>query len=158
ALLLGVGGRLAADIVWDYSPATTGADISPPDPPGGAWVNQAQLQNFAEHFIFSTPTQIDGMDIYTRPDFATVGQSARIGLRADGAGTPGALLADFTLPISIVDTLGTSGPNQVRAHVDFTTPLMLMADTTYWIGMSGTTTELGQLGLSGPRAPDDSRM
>jgi hypothetical protein len=46
---------------------------------------------------------------------------------------------------------------QVRAHADFAPPLILNADTRYWIGMSGTLFNLGQHGLIGS-FPDVSRM
>jgi hypothetical protein len=145
-----------AGIVWDYSPATTGASITPSV---GALESLAFDQNFAERISFPNPVLLTGMDIYTRDGMAHVGQSATIRIRTDSSGIPGGLLEDFAEAISIVDTQGAVGANVVRAHVDFTHPVALTGMTAFWIGMSGTfTPDLGQLGLSGAHAPGDARM
>jgi MYXO-CTERM domain-containing protein len=142
-----------AGIIWDYSPDTTGASVA-----GTTWANKASGQNFAERISFVNPVLVTGMDIYTRANIPSVGQSATIRIRADAAGIPGVLLEDFVEQISIVDTVGATSTNRVRAHVDFTTPVLLAGLTDFWIGMSGTNSELGQSGLVGVQAPDDSRM
>lgn len=151
AMTLGLPSVTNASVVWDYSPFTTQATLA------GLWSNEAPVQNFGELVSFGSDQQIVGMDIYTELDFATVGQSVTVRIWSDAAGVPGSLLFDFTEAISVVDSEGAIG-SEVRVHADFTTPVTLLGGTGYWIGMSGTSTQLGQRGLIGANAPDNSRM
>lgn len=142
-----------ATIVWDYSPASTGANESI------GWVNQLNLQAFAEHVTFAVDTTLGGMDIYGGVGAGVVvGDSATIRLWADDGGQPGALLMSFAENISVIDSEGAVSGNDQRLHVDFSLPLVLNASVTYWIGMTGTTKDFSQTGLSGANAPDNSSM
>mgnify|MGYP002621795311 CR=1 FL=1 len=130
--LVGLSVDARAAILLDQSPATTGAAIL-----SDGLDNRSISQNFAEDFSFGTAVSLTGMDIYMAEDVATVGQSVTIRLYEDASGIPGTKLSDFTETVSTIDLIGAVGTNE-RVHADFTIPLLLEADTTYWIGMSGT--------------------
>lgn len=149
--VLGAGAPCRAAIILDYSPGATGASVT------GPWQNQAGRQNFAETFSFSTAEILSGMDIYSGNGLPFVGQSVTVRLWSDIGGIPDALLSETVETIDIVDSDGTDGdPGIVRAHATFLNPLSLSANTTYWIGMSGTGSELGQVGIDGSNAPGDN--
>ncbi|MBL8810279.1 MAG: PEP-CTERM sorting domain-containing protein [Planctomycetaceae bacterium] len=150
AALLIIAENVHAGIIWDYSPATTGATNTD-------WANLLSFQSFAESITFGSAVQISGMDIYCLNGFATLGDSVTIRLWADASGQPGAVLSSFTESVAVIDSDG-AGPSNERVHVDFTSLLNLDAGTPYWIGMTGTTKELTQTGLKNPNAPGDSRM
>lgn len=159
ALLVAGGGQ--AEIIWDYSPATTAANA---DQIGG-WTSKLSVQSFAESIRFVDPVQITGMDIYSftrnsnwqNTNLPSVGDSVTIRLWSDALGHPATMLTKFTESISVIDSQGATLSNE-RVHVHFTTPLDLASGTTYWIGMCGTYTDLAQVGLTNPGAPGDSRM
>jgi PEP-CTERM motif len=154
-MALGASSQTRAGILLDHSPGTTGATLEFSD--GNPWSNDSTSQNFADTFRFGTAETLSGMDIYTSTAFPSVGMSVTVRLWADSGGLPGALLDNFTTTVTAVDSVGTvPGTDDVRVHADFT--LDLAANTTYWIGMSGTNAELGQYGLSGPNAPGDGGM
>lgn len=151
-----------AAIIWDYSPDTTGATDNIPGS-GSTWANFATGLNFFESIFFAADVSLTGMAIYSAFFAGSVGQNVTIRIRSDNGGTPDASLFDFTASISVVDTEGTSvnpafSSSTTRKFAEFVTPVNLLANTPYWIGMSGTTTDLGQQGLSGTGAPDDSSM
>ena len=140
--------RAEADIIMDRSPLAIGGSSQ-------LWWNQHNDQNFAEPVVFVGAVQLLAMDIYGSSN-GTLGASATVRIWSDSGGVPATPLHDFTENISAVDNEGATANNQ-RSHVDFTTPITLSAGTTYWVGMSGTNYDLGQLGLSGSPY-DDSRM
>jgi hypothetical protein len=158
AVLLGsTGGARAEPILWDYSPGGLGIPITE----GPAVLqNQATQQNLADRIFFTSPVGITGMDIYGGGNSPPhVGDSATIRLYGDASGQPGQLLTSFTAPLTAVDSIGAENTRVLRLHADFTNPLNLQANTTYWIGMSGTSTDFGQAGLSTPPARGgDHRM
>jgi hypothetical protein len=128
---------------------------------GGIWSNNSLGQNFGEDSIsLGSAFSVTGMDIYTRQDFATVGNSVTIRIWDDLAGLPSTLLYDFTESISIVDTdgVGPFGADIRRVHADFTSPITLGAGS-YWVGMSGTGYELAQTSIvNGTGAGMDGKM
>lgn len=138
------------DLIWDYSPLTTGGSGTT------SWQNVSTFQNFAEVVSFANPVTVTGMDIYSNADIGSVGNSATIRIRSDAADLPGGLLFDFTETISIIDSIGATAGNN-RKHVDFTVPVPLAAGTPFWIGMSGTTVGLRQMSLL-TNPPADSRI
>jgi hypothetical protein len=156
ALLLGgasVGGTVRADfIILDHSPGTTGATVSVP------YENLSSTQNFADRVLFPNAALLTGMDIYTSTTvFPSVGQAAMVRVWAGSPAAPGDLLVGFTTSISAIDSQGAVD-GVVRLHADFTSPVSLAADTTYWIGMSSEGRDFGQIGLFAPNAPDDGLM
>jgi hypothetical protein len=67
-------------------------------------------------------------------------------------GRAGDFLYDFTDLITVEDTDGAAIFNEgeptrrvTRKHADFNRNLLLPGGVTFWIGMSGTNIELGQL-------------
>jgi len=132
----------ASPIVLDWSPTATGSAAA------GNWANQLTGQHFGESVSFANQTFVDGIDIYTNSGFTAPNMATTVTIWADSSGTPGAQLAQFATSLSVIDTVENGGiPNLVRAHSDFGGFLML-ANTTYWIGMAGTSSELGQEGLA----------
>jgi hypothetical protein len=151
AALFATPSRAVAAIVWDYSPATTGADIN------GPWSNISSIQNFSDQFLLGQDTTLTGMDIYARDGDPSIGQSVTVRLWSDNGGTPGTLLQAFTEALAAVDTQSAgSDPFVRRAFANFVNPVSVLANTRYWIGMSGTDSELGQLTLTGLNAPGDN--
>jgi hypothetical protein len=149
--LLSTPDRAAAAIVWDHSPATTGADIY------GPWSNISSGQNFSDQFLLGQDTTLTGMDIYTSNAYPSIGQSVTVRLWSDNGGTPGTLLQSFTEALAAVDTQSAGSDLWVRrAFASFVNPVSVLANTRYWIGMSGTDSELAQLTLTGPNAPGDN--
>lgn len=132
---------LASPLVWDWSPATTGATVT------DGWTNQNPGQHFAEKVSFATGKNIDGMDIYSLDSFGSVGSPVKITIWADSSDQPGAVLGQFSSSVSIIDTLGAAA-GETRKHADFSGFAML-ANTTYWIGMAGDGFDLTQTGLTG---------
>ncbi|MEM1281860.1 MAG: hypothetical protein AAGG53_18020 [Cyanobacteria bacterium P01_H01_bin.152] len=84
----------------------------------------------------------------------------RIKLFDDGAGEPGNLLQSFATQIDIEDTDGADTvPNVARFGSTFDlTEQFILGPGTYYIGMSGENSDLGQLGLTGASAPGNSKM
>ena len=143
ALNIGLGGMAialvstpvnASTIIWDYSPATTNtiSGLS------SRFVNVSTSTNFAESVSFSVPHLLTGMDIYSNDAFGAVGNNVTIRVRLDNAGTPSNLIHDFSETITLIDDEGIGDWSSVnRKFVSFSFPLLLEADRTYWIGMSG---------------------
>jgi hypothetical protein len=136
----------SAAIIWDYSPATTGA------PYFGEFSNQSAGQNFAEEVSFTTGATLSGIDIYSSELWGDVGDTAQVRIWSDAGGQPRLLLHDFSTIITAEDGVGAVG-SETRKHASFS--YGLAPGDTYWIGMSGVASELGQIGLLGV---DDSSM
>jgi hypothetical protein len=161
ATLVGLASvRAHAGLIWDYSPDTTGAAINRPGTVS-AWVNQSAGQNFAERVTFGADTTVTGMAVYSASQYGNLDDSVTIRLWSDTAGLPGALLDQVIASISAVDTDGASTnpafADVTRKFAAFA-GLDLLADTPYWIGMSGASANLGQQGLGGAGAPGDGGM
>ena len=146
--LAGLGAMFLANsasaaIIWDYSPDTTHAALYQ-----GSWSNQSGGQNFLETVTFASAVTVGGMDIYSGSSYGTVGQQADVKIFSNVSGAPGSLLDQVTETINTVDTAGTTSQSTLtRKHADLIAPIALSAGT-YWIGMSGTSSELAQTGLS----------
>lgn len=135
-----------AAVIWDYSPDFTGAAVVE-----SSWSNSANSQNFAEVVSFANGASITGFDIYSNAYWGYVGQTVTVRLWSDLNGQPGTLLDEIVTTISVVDTEETtSATSLTRKHADIAA-LVLDAGTSYWIGMSGGTSqsydELTQAGL-----------
>lgn len=153
ATLLTAPDPATAAIVWDYSPATTGATVVP----DFRFTNVSTGQNFAEQFLLGQDTTLTGMDIYTRG--VSAGQSVTVRLWSDNGGIPGTLLQTLTGALDTVDTQGAgSAPSVLRAFSNFTNPIAVLANTRYWIGMSGTSSSIGQVALTAPNAPGNGTL
>lgn len=143
-----------AGIVWDYSPGTTGGTGETNY--SNWWYNNGQ--NFVDKISFGANATLTGMDIYRGGSWGQVGDLAIIHIFNDTGGEPGAMFSTFTETVSVVDAEGAiSGVS--RMHVDFTNPVSLLANTTYWIGMSAAAAPyfFTQMGLQ-HNVPGDSSM
>jgi hypothetical protein len=140
ALLTLLANSSFAAVVWDYSPVTTGGVVSSDN-----WTNNYGQQSFAERVSFSSTTFIGGMDIYSSNSFASLNDTVNITIWNDSGSNPGSVAASFTSVASIIDTDGAYA-NQHRLHADFS-GFSMLANTTYWIGMSGVNANWTQTGL-----------
>lgn len=144
-----------AVVLLNLSPAATDAEVLTDN-----LDNRSTTQNFAEDFSFLDSVSLTGMSIYMREEVATLGQSVTVRIYQDAFGVPGTKLHDFTELVAVIDTADSVG-NLERVHADFTTAISIEADTTYWIGMSGTGTptfSLAGLGdVGGSSSPYDDR-
>src|SRR5262245_52787109 len=127
AVIVGMLGlrSVSGDIVWDYSPETTGA---PPDGDSTSLTNRADQQNFAERISYRWPVELRGMDIYSRRNAGFVGEMTEIRVWGeDPDGFPTVLLHAFTAPVSVVDIEGVGVvPSITRKHVDFPVSIQLL--------------------------------
>ena len=143
ALVVSLPAR--ADVIWDQSPAGVGGTAG-----GAFWSNISSDQNFSDPAIFGGATLLTGMDIYTGPEWAQVGDSVTIRIRTGHADLP---FLEFVDTIDVVDSEGVAGfSDTVRAHAAFATPIALDAGVQYWFGMSGTL-EIAQISIRGGSGP-----
>lgn len=165
--LCGWSGMSAAAVIWDYSPSAIGGTGRSDEV---AYSNETRFQNFVERFQFDRPAMLTGMDIYSGgppvfascgvfPSCGVVGDLVTVRIFRDVAGQPGALLTSFWESISAIDSVGAAPGNFVsfRKHADFTLPVPLLGDTQYWIGLSGSPTNVLLMGLL-TNPPDDGHM
>lgn len=123
------------------------------------YVNQAGGQNFLMRFTIGTGATVNGLDIFTSSTFATLGKAVTIKIRADNGGSPEAAnLARIETTLSAIAAVAGQPDFVRRAHADFGG--VALAAGSYWIGMSGTASELGIYGFQngGPDAPADQRQ
>lgn len=137
-----------AAVIWDQSPAGVGGTS------GGASSNGQDGQNFTDQVQFATNQSVYGMDIYVGDEFANVGDAVIIRMRT---GSSSAAPLEFGATISIEDTDGVGGlfsTDTRRVHVDFGSPVALLAGINYWFGMSGSgSDELSQFSIEGGSGP-----
>jgi hypothetical protein len=133
----------AAPVIWDYGPAS-GTE-------SGSWQNITAGQNFAEKVRFNTPTLLTG---YQHFGFsAPPGGVYHLKLLADMAGAPGALLASMDISPAAPST---AVPATSYFQTNFNLPnIPLVANTNYWIGLSGNGFEAAQESV---RTPGDGMM
>jgi hypothetical protein len=142
-LSIAAGAAAAAPIVWDWSPGATGASVT-----NNGWNNRYNGQHFFEKVRFSSNTLISGMDVYgIMYNGPALNAAVKVSIFADGASRPGAALSVIDSVVSAVDSNGATAGNS-RMHADFAN-YSLLANTTYWIGMSPTLQSWGQTGLNG---------
>jgi hypothetical protein len=124
-----------AAVVVDESP--TGAIY-------GTWSNNSAGQNFLVQFTLASSTDIAGIDIFTGISYGDVGTSVTVKIRNDVAGSPAAgNLYEF---VDAVDSVSAFDSIAHISSVDFS-PFTL-GPGTYWMGVSGTGTELSWLSYS----------
>lgn len=151
----------AADLVWDWSPVTTGATATT-----AGYSNRLDFQHFAERVSFVDSLKIVGMDIYADDRWAHIGTSVLISIYADDQGRPGNVIQHSFTHVSQVDRAGAPeqpvqtmfGPATLqRVHADFS-GFTMQAGVGYWIGMTGwgSANELTQAGLANVPGGDDS--
>jgi hypothetical protein len=131
AVCCAFAGQAGAAVLIDKSPAATGGGTV------GAWLNEADGQNFGMQFTLAVPTILTSIDIYS-PQGPTneVGAATVIKLWEDAGGTADLFsLLQFNSTITAKDGVGTGGTPFFRLESTFTSPLL--AAGTYWIGLSG---------------------
>ncbi|MCK5425222.1 MAG: hypothetical protein KAI89_07605, partial [Emcibacter sp.] len=130
----------SANIIWDYSPDTTGA--SGPN----NYSNQSGAQNFLELVTFTSGGTITGMDIFSGDFVGNVGDSVDIKIWSNMTGSlgfpigamPANPIVTLNEIISVVDIEGTSSFGGItRKFAAFTNAYSFTAGN-YWIGMSGS--------------------
>ena len=145
-LSLPVAANAVPLVVWDQSPDAVGGSIT-----SGYWSNSTSSQNFADIVNFANDIQITGMDIFTGNALGSLGDTGTVRVRS---GSHTATPIEFTETVSVIDSDGTgSAASLHRIHVDFTNPLELVGGVDYWIGLSGTSTNWVQAGISGGTGP-----
>ena len=125
-----------AAIIWDYGPGT-GAD-------GGCWANSTGGQNFAEQVIFDVDMYLTDIHIFTCISGPSGDSYVKI-LADNGAGDPGALLHGWNQTADAWNPVGSL----YEAVYEFE-PILLEANTVYWIGVSGNGWEHGQTSVLTP--------
>jgi hypothetical protein len=125
--------------------AASAAILTSVDPtvlPGNPYGNQAGLQNFLVSFTLTQKSDITSFSLFTDKSYGNIGQAVTVRLRADvGGDTPSATnLQEIFTTIDAATVLDASN-NLKMVTADFGP--ILLDPGTYWIGMSGSTSELG---------------
>jgi hypothetical protein len=145
-------------VVWDWSPAATGgmitgaygnsySNVQTPDNP---WV-----QYFADEVSFANDTLITGMDIYGQIGYGAVNDAVLVTIWDNTTAlVPSVILDQFSTTITSIDNIGADANAYTnRMHADFS-GFSMLAGHSYWIGMTGETDNLTQVGLSGVAGGD----
>lgn len=138
----------AGDIIWDYGPATGRHN--------GNWANQTQGQNFAEDVLFGVDMFLTGVDIFTSFTDTPLGDYHVKILLDDGAGNPSGVFAQWDQDVTTISVDDSGDVREFKHSFDFD-PIVLSANTVYWIGVSANGWEVGQSSLLNPH-PDDGTM
>ena len=133
-------------LVWDQSPDQIGGSLT-----SCCFTNETPGQNFADIVRFDTQVQLTGMDIFMHNAFPSLGDTGTVRIRTGSHLGP---LIEFAETVSLIDNDGTATIGVLdRVHVDFTNPVALLAGVDYWIGLSGTSTNWVQAGITGGTGP-----
>ncbi len=144
AISLKKGGEVAlADVIFEQGPLTGTY--------GSCYSNYTARYNLADQFSFDSDTDVEGIIIYTcispRPG------DVHIKFLKDAGGEPGDYMYEEDT------TPAAWGPNpygrgyQVVVYPSI--PFKAVANTTYWVGVSGNGFELGNYSV---RTPDDGEL
>lgn len=145
-ILLSAASLMHAGVIWDFGPGT-GAN-------GGYWVNQTDNQNFADNVTFGADTQVDGFNLFTGASITDPASTFHFKVLADDNGLPGAYLYQWDQVYSSFSPTTYNGIYE--AQFLWPTPLVFVAGTTYWVGVSGNGFEAGQSSVVG--GPGDGTM
>ena len=101
----------------------------------GFWTNNSGGQNFLVMVELASATSITGFEIFSGAGYADLGDSIRVKIRSDVAGSPDASnLFSFTNPIAGVSPVsGYNGVVKVTSNFS----AISLAAGTYWFGLSG---------------------
>ena len=110
--------------------------------------NFAAGQNFLAKFTLTSASILGGVDIYSACrtigcGTPQLGTGATVKIRNDAGGVPAlSNLFTFLTTVSAIDNVGSSADATIeRVHADFASTSL--AAGTYWIGLSGTSQEIG---------------
>lgn len=145
----------ASAVLFDYSPDVLAPGSNGPinadtSSSGQSWMSRVDLAG---------ATTVTGLAIYSKvcsqqffqfgpctandPPLGSVGSSVTVRVWS-GTSQPTALVAEFTDMLDAIDSDGTGSNSQLRRKFSlFDVPLNLLAGS-YWIGMSGTNSNIGQ--------------
>ena len=137
---------VTADLIWDYGPAT--------GTHGGNWANTTGGQNFAEQVIFDVNMYLTDIHMFTTYTDSPGGDYHLKILLDNGAGDPGAVFMAWDQDVDNI-SVDNSGNVQQYKHTFEFDPILLEANTIYWIGVSGNGWEPGQ---SSVLTPGDGTM
>lgn len=162
-LVVGVAAQATPIVLLDRSPdAVPLASITPlGTPSAGNWTNMRMEQHFADSFSFNATVSLTGMSLYSGHWWGAVGDTVSIQLFDDAGGVPGTLLSEFNTTIASIDTNGASRSDAselTQKYADFGFTMVLPANATFWIGMSGgTSTSPGDIAAAGLISADDGQ-
>ena len=131
-----------AEVIWDQGPSTGST--------GGSWVNQTASQNFADSVTFAVDKKVNGLNYFTNFNLSSKSGNADFHLKilADNAGLPGAYLYQADIGYSSSTPGFQPGINLYA----FSFPTFtFLANTTYWVGLSGNGFEAAQLSINTPQ-------
>ncbi len=133
----------AQTIVFDQGPSTGTY--------AGDWTNRSDGQNFADKATLTSTTTIMAIDSFT--DRAPYAATVRVKILADnGSGQPGSLLyGEDKAP----DSWTLASGSIYRLRVVLSTPFVAQGGTTYWYGVAGVATDIGQDSV---KTPGDGAM
>lgn len=137
-----LGAVCAATALACAAPTSGGVllDGAPTGPRLDSISNLATSGNFLVEIIVTGTVQVTGFGVFGATNFGAVGQSATVKVRDDVGGSPaGSNRFELQTPITRVET--APGIDQPLVIADFTA--FQLDAGTYWIGMSGTTSDLG---------------
>jgi hypothetical protein len=121
---------------------------------GNGFSNDSAQQNFLIEFTLTSPAEITGFEINGDPVYPYLGQSVTIRLRADASGVPSTTnLDEFLSTVSSITPVNAT--NEVVGATFAPIPL---AAGTYWIGMSGTNSELSWDAFGGGFLPGQYQL
>ncbi len=149
---------LAASTLALVTPAQASIiiDASPTGQYRGSWSNTANGQNFLVRFTLNSLTSVNGLDIFTTPGFAPVGQAVRVRIRPDSGGSPSA--ANLFSFDDAIDSSSLFNDAVAISGTDFA-PISLAAGS-YWFGVSGLSDELSWVSFNngGPATNPNQRQ
>ena len=145
----------AAAVLNDYSPDVLVGS-------GGAGPNNISTSSNGQSYVsrvdLAGATTLTGLAIYSKvcsqqffqfgpctvndPPLGSVGTGVTVRVWS-GVSQPTSLVAEFTDMLDAIDSDGTSNTQLRRKFTLFDAPLALVAGS-YWIGMSGTNSDIGQ--------------
>ena len=131
--------RSLAELVVDFSPATTGARVYQ-----RCWSNIFPGGYFGEKFTLSTATTIIGGSIFSCDHVGSVGDPVRFVIFADAAGWPGTTpIIDVSTTLDVIDTFG-GVPHLLMNRKHASIPPLKLPAGTYWFYMTGDGVQIAQ--------------
>jgi len=147
-------------IVWDFGPST--GLLTPPEGGSSAFGNLSSGQNYLDSVIFPTDTYISGYNLFTAGSRSeNFDEQFLVLFWTDKNGGPFSVIGQMTMNASDVEFLGnyaTTGGHMTDVYeisLRFA-PILLHANTRYWVGASGLIFDMGTYGVVGPG--DGGRM
>jgi len=147
AALAFAGSAQGGDVVWDFGPSTGKYS--------GCWLNVTDGQNYADDVIFDEFMEITGIDVWTCVPVPLGDMHIKVLFNDPFLGLrPGEDFVRWDMPHTRYEFDGNyNGTDLYKVSFDFD-PVLLRANTRYWIGVSGNGWSLGHASVM---APGDGR-